>query len=65
MLDLLTPEDLAQRLGMSVAALSQWRYRGVGPKFIKAGKTIRYRVSDVESWMDAQTRQQSGSAVGA
>lgn len=60
--DLLTSAELGHRLGKSPGALAQWRYLGVGPRFIKAGKSVRYRLSDVESWLDQQTRQQTGAA---
>lgn len=60
--DLLTSAELGRSLGKSTGALAQWRYLGVGPRFIKAGKSVRYRVSDVEAWLDEQTRQQTGAA---
>lgn len=61
--DLLKPADLAARLGTSVAVLANWRYMGTGPKFIKMGaKAIRYRASDVNAWLDDQTRLRTGVA---
>ncbi|QGW24121.1 hypothetical protein GJR88_01687 [Dietzia sp. DQ12-45-1b] len=32
--ELLTPEQLADDLDMTVTALAQWRYRGMGPRFV-------------------------------
>ena len=59
--NLLNPEALAEYLSTTTGALAQMRYRGIGPKFIKLGaKAVRYRMSDVSDWLDAQTRQQSG-----
>ncbi len=58
--ELLKPEVLAQNLGKSPAVLANWRYRGLGPKYIKLGRSIRYSVSDVEEWLNLQTRQQTG-----
>ena len=60
--DLMTPADLAAKLEKSLAALAQWRYLGRGPKFIKLGRSIRYRTSDVEAWLDQQTVQRTGAA---
>lgn len=61
--DLLKPSDLGEKLGKSTAALANWRYLGLGPRFIKLGpKAVRYRISDVEAWLDEQTRQQTGAA---
>lgn len=60
--ELMSSAELAQHLGKSPAALANWRYLGLGPRFVKVGKAVRYRVSDVESWLDGQTRQQTGAA---
>ncbi|WP_331271251.1 helix-turn-helix transcriptional regulator [Arthrobacter sp. 135MFCol5.1] len=56
------PGELGKRLGKSSAALANWRYLGLGPKFVKVGRAVRYRASDVESWLQDQTRQQTGAA---
>lgn len=60
--ELMDSAELGQRLGKSTAALANWRYLGLGPRFVKVGKAVRYRASDVESWLDEQTRQQTGAA---
>jgi predicted DNA-binding transcriptional regulator AlpA len=58
--ELLTPKQLSEQLATPTAVLANWRYKGVGPKFIKLGSSIRYRASEVEAWLDAQTRSQTG-----
>lgn len=58
--ELLNPQELADRLGTKPTVLAQWRYLGRGPKFIKTGRSIRYRASDIEAWLDAQTQTQTG-----
>jgi hypothetical protein len=30
--------------------LRNWRTKGIGPSYVKAGKAILYRVTDLESW---------------
>lgn len=60
--ELLAPTELAQRLAKSTAVLANWRYLGIGPQFIKLGRSVRYRVGDVEAWLDEQTRHQTGIA---
>ena len=58
--DLLTPEALGGWLGKTPAALANWRYMGLGPKFIKLGpRAVRYRRQDVEDWLDENTRNQT------
>ena len=54
-----TPAELGERFGMSVPALAQMRYRGTGPRFIKFGKQVRYRESDIQAWLDQQTRDRT------
>ncbi|GAB2721744.1 MULTISPECIES: AlpA family transcriptional regulator [unclassified Arthrobacter] len=61
--ELLTPAELAAKLHKTAPALAQWRYRGMGPKFVKLGSGVRYRASDVEAWLDAQTRSQTGQVI--
>lgn len=63
--DLLTPAQLGEYLGLTVGALAQMRYRGNGPKFIKlGGKQVRYRESDVQAWLDQQTRDRTPANGG-
>jgi predicted DNA-binding transcriptional regulator AlpA len=47
---------LAARLGVSRSTLQSWRYSGRGPRWIKLGRLIRYRVTDVNAFLDANTR---------
>lgn len=54
---LLTPQQLAEHLGITTEALSKMRLEpGKGPKFVKLGRDIRYRWPDVLEWLDANTR---------
>lgn len=39
-------------LGISQAALQEWRSRGIGPAFVKLGKAVYYRRDDVVKWID-------------
>lgn len=49
---LLTPEDLSDMLQMPLRTLDDWRYRHVGPDYIRIGKRVRYRLSSVEAWLE-------------
>lgn len=54
------PKAVADYMGTTPGNLAQMRYRGTGPKFIKLGhRAIRYRWSDVEAWLEANTLTQS------
>ena len=51
---LLTPQELANFLGIPVKTIYQWRTLSRGPRGIRVGKHLRYRRADVETWLDAQ-----------
>lgn len=47
-----TPAALAEYLDRNEKTLAEWRYRGVGPKYLKIEHGhIRYRQADVEAWL--------------
>ena len=58
---LLTPQEFAVdycRRGPERAALkwaARLRQDGTGPKFVKVGRQVRYRLSDVLEWLEANT----------
>ena len=52
---LATPEDLAEFLhDIPIKTLAQWRYRGVGPKYRKVGRHVRYDWADIHAWLARQ-----------
>lgn len=52
--EILTRQALAQRLGISEEALAQMATRGTGPRYVKlSGRLVRYRMSDVNAWLEA------------
>lgn len=46
--------DLADREGVPMSTVYRWNSTGTGPKYLRVGKHVRYRVSDVERWEDAR-----------
>lgn len=48
-----TQKDLAAYLGKSTAWCERARWAGEGPRFIKLGRHVRYRVSDVLAWVES------------
>jgi integrase len=54
---LLSPEELAQNLGLALATLASWRSRGMGPAFVKTGRRIWYPRDRVESWLAKQLHE--------
>lgn len=47
--------EAATRLGVEASTLANWRWRGVGPAFLKVGGRVRYRLCDLASWLDSQS----------
>lgn len=50
---LLTQQDVCEWTGMSSAWFEQSRFRGTGIPYVKIGRSVRYRTSDVQLWIDA------------
>ena len=51
----LTTTEAAAYTGISVSTLEKKRVYGGGPVFLKLGRGVRYRVQDLDSYMDERT----------
>ena len=58
----LTTEELADRERVPLATVHQWNHRGVGPRRMRVGKRILYRLSDVIAWEDSRAIEPDGAA---
>jgi len=52
---LLTTDQLAERWTCPLATGYAMNHKGTGPRRIRIGKHVRYRLSDVVAWENAQT----------
>jgi predicted DNA-binding transcriptional regulator AlpA len=52
--NLLTEQDAAPILGMSIAWLQRKRWEGGGPPYVKFDRAVRYRESDLNTWIAAR-----------
>lgn len=59
--ELLRIEDVAQRTGIPVNTLRYWRKEGRGPRFVRIGRRLVCRASDLEQWINDQFDQADGS----
>lgn len=50
----LSPEKLAETLGVSVRTLQRWHRLRQGPPRIAVGKLILYKVDSVRDWLSSQ-----------
>ena len=53
-MDLLTIDEVAEKLRVPVATVRYWRAQGKGPKFVRIGKRIVCRATDLDAFIDAQ-----------
>jgi hypothetical protein len=58
-IDTATPAQIAPVLDTTEAGLAQMRYRGTGPRFVKRGRRVLYRWSDVRDYLNANTIQRT------
>jgi|LauGreDrversion4_2_1035121.scaffolds.fasta_scaffold165115_2 excisionase family DNA binding protein len=54
----LTVNQIATLLQRSLRTLETWRRNGNGPPFIRIGRRVLYRCSDIEAWL-AENRYRS------
>ncbi len=59
----LAPKDLAEREGVPLATVHAWNRRRTGPRFMKIGRHVRYRLSDVIAWENSRYTDASGPAA--
>lgn len=46
----LSPEQLADREGVSLDTVYLWNAKRTGPQFMRIGRHTRYRLADVIAW---------------
>ena len=62
--DLLTPQQAAEVLGLSVKTLATWRSTGRNAlPYIRVGARIRYSVADLEDWLNTRARTHTSGAT--
>jgi excisionase family DNA binding protein len=53
--EFLDERGLCELLSISTVTATKWRAKAKGPPYIKVGKLVRYRRSDVDAWLRQQT----------
>ncbi len=56
---LLSPAELSAYLGIPLATIYRWRSQRDGPRGIRVGRHVRYRVADIEAWLQQQQDRDS------
>ncbi|MGG7565007.1 helix-turn-helix transcriptional regulator [Rhodovulum sp. DZ06] len=60
----LTQDQLAARWAISPRTLEQWRWRGVGPRYLKIGGRVIYPLDEVEAYEAARLHQNTAGPLG-
>jgi len=64
--ELLDPVEAGRHIGgtqpVSPHTLSNWRIQGSGPTYVRVGGAVRYRRTDLDAWLTAQTRTPNRAA---
>ena len=50
---MLAERDAARFVGFTTATLKAWRQTGRGPAFVRVGRSVRYRVADLDAFLAA------------
>lgn len=53
------PREAAEYLRSSTSTLAKARMYKRGPNFVRIGRAVRYRQSDLDAWMSASAAQQA------
>ena len=61
--ELLDEKQAAEYLTVSPGTLSVWRSTGrYSLPFVKVGRRVRYRLSDLDAWLEARSRESGATA---
>jgi len=61
----LTQDQLADRWQMSPRTLERWRWLGEGPRFLKLGGRVVYRLEDIEAYETEQLRHSTTAPLAS
>jgi len=60
-----TEQELARRTGTAADTWAKRRRTGNGPPFVKLGKSVRYRIADVDAWLASCRRSRTRPSKNA
>jgi predicted DNA-binding transcriptional regulator AlpA len=60
--NLVTTEEAAERLRVSVSFLMKARLRGDGPRYRKIGRAVRYSLAGLADWLKSRARTSTSEA---
>lgn len=54
---LVSEAQFSAMMSVSEYSLQSWRALGTGPRFVKLGRAIYYRLKDIEAWIASNTHE--------
>jgi predicted site-specific integrase-resolvase len=60
---LYTTQEAATALRIAAATLNRWRTTGEGPVFVRVGRRVYYRQSEIETYLSAGARRHTHEAA--
>jgi predicted DNA-binding transcriptional regulator AlpA len=60
---ILPPSEAAAELHVEPQTLAAWRHRGEGPRYVKIGKLVFYRPSDIREWLATRVTEPTRNAA--
>ena len=60
-LNVLNEREAAAVVGCSVALLRKWRLFREGPSYVKIGRLVRYRQSDLDAFLESHLVETGGA----
>lgn len=61
---LLNEHQAAEYLNLSVRSLQAWRVRGCGPRYSKIGRSVRYRLCDLDAFVADNLTPSTSATTG-
>lgn len=59
----LTPDELAGREDVPKKTVYRWNSNGTGPRYMRIGNHVRYKLADVIAWENARYADGGGEAA--
>ena len=53
---LIAAAQVPEFIGLKSQTLARWRHESFGPKWVRLGRRVFYRSSDLREWIDDQVR---------
>jgi len=48
--------------GLKPNTLEGWRVHGIGPRYVKIGRSVRYSLDDLDAYIESHTRASTSQA---